>query len=217
MILCAATIAAQNTYQYQNVVEIPLDDFPSFMEGYRIQIGAFATEDAARTFANSLRDSLIYGLHLHYDDGLWLVRIGDFPDSVAVLEALDGDLNIARYQSVMVIPSRIKVNILADLPQRIPGFRIQVHVTPEREAALELGRKLDYDYYPEVRAYVIRHDSLYKVLLGDFRSRSETESLLKRLKGITGMNPWIIPALVYENPPPSPLQRPVSDPFDYMD
>lgn len=215
--LRVTTLSAQNTYQYQNGVEIPLDDFPWFVDGFRIQFGAFALEASARAFADSLRVTLRQSIHLRFYDGLYSVQVGSFRDSSRAVQYRDSKYKLAKYQNLLVVRDRIptEVNRFIDTT-RVRGFRIQVQAVSDRDQALELGRKLDFDN-PEVRAYVIQQDTLYKVQLGDFTSRGETEAYLERLNEVNDWEAWIIPAYVYKNPPISPLERPVSDPFDFKD
>lgn len=212
------TLSAQDTYQYQSAVEIPLDNFPAFVDGFRIQLGVLASEASARAFADSLRMTLEQSVHLRFDDGFYQVRVGAYQDSMSAVHYRNSAFLFSRYQNHLIVRDRIptEMNRTVD-SSRVPGFRIQVQAMSDRERALKLGRKLDFDYHPDVRAYVIHQDTLYKVQLGDFTSRCETEYFLERLKEVNKWDLWIVPAYVYLHPPPSPLERPVSDPFDFMD
>ena len=98
----------------------------------------------------------------------------------------------------------------------VNGFRIQVEALSDRAQALESAIKLDFNN-PEIRAYVFNKDGLFRVLLGDFKTRGECQDWLDKNRASAGLEGWIVPIQVYVDPQPSPIKRPESDPFDYMD
>lgn len=211
-----ATIFGQDTYLKNGGKEIPLDGFPSFTLGYRIQLGAFSSESTASTFRDSLQPCLDQRIHLHYSDGLWRIRVGDFLDSSAAINCMHLVLAPLDYPEGIVVKDRVTGLSMAEKAEKIQGFRLQVDAFSDRDRALKLARKLDFEH-PAVRAYVIEQDGLYKVQFGDFQTRAEGEVWLNKLKDTTDAKIWIVPTLIYENPPPSPVERPVSDPFLYDD
>lgn len=216
-LLYPATFFAQNTYQYRNGEEIPLDDFPQFTPGCRIQIGAFSSESLALAVMDSLNNEIRLKVHLYYADGFWKVRIGDFKDVGIAEHYLKTRLLPLDYHDARVIEDKVKLPLWRK-PERakIDGFRIQVNALSDREQALELGRKLDFGF-PDIRAYVIYQDRLYKVQLGDFRTWAKAEAWEQKLSELPDLNAWIVATQIYEDPPPSPLERPMVDPFEFND
>lgn len=216
-LLCPATLCAQIAYQYGEGMEIPLDDFPVSVTGYRIQLGAFSTESFAIAFRDSLQKLLEERVHLNYAGGFWRVRVGDFEDSSAAVSYLNEELTPLGYPAGIVVADKIKSSDHeTHQGVKIPGFRIQINALSDRDQALDLGRKLDFDY-PDERTYVIFQGGLYRVQFGDFRTRSESEVWLGKLGKVFDTELWIVPTLVYQNPPPSPLEHPVIDQFEYSD
>ncbi len=203
--------------QSEIVEEIPLDDFPHYTQGYTIQIGAFGTENAAQALKRSLLQKVEEKIHLRYAENLYRVRVGDFVDSISAVKFLKNTSALSSYTQAQIVSDRIKVDRdKMESRDKIGGFRVQVRALTDREKALELGRKLDFKFV-DVRAYVLRDDSVYKVQLGDFSRRVDAESFIKELEDIEEMETWVVPTRVYLNPPPSPVERPDSDPFDYTD
>ena len=216
-LLLSATLSAQVTYQYGEGTEILLDDFPVSTEGFRIQLGAFSSESSALAFKDSLQRLVPERMHLHYADKLWRVRVGDFADSSAAANYLSEVLSVLDLPAGIVVTDKvISPSPVVWQRVKIPGFRIQINALSDRDQALELGRKLDYNN-PEFRAYVIHQNGLYRVQFGDFRNRKECEVWLPRLKETYSSEVWIVSTLVYENPPPSPLEHPAIDQFEYDD
>ena len=209
------TFFAQDTYQYDDGEEIPLDDFPRFAVGYRIQLGAFSSESLALAMSDSLVHQIDQKVHLYYADDLWKVRIGDFDDSSAAGQYLKMKLWPLGFYNAEIIEDKVAVS-MAPEGIKVDGFRLQVKALSDRESALELGRTLDFNH-PDIRAYVIYQGGLFKIQIGDFRTRAESKTWLEKLRDLPDLDAWIVPTKVYLNPPPSPLERPMVDPFKYDD
>lgn len=216
-LLWPTTFFAQDTYQHDDGEEIPLDDFPKFALGYRIQLGAFSSESLALAMIDSLASQIDQRIHMNYADSFWKVRIGDFDDSSAAERYLKTKLWPLGYYDAEIIEDKVPI-IGSTAPGgiKVDGFRLQVKALSDRDQALELGRTLDFNY-PDIRIYVIYRDGLFKVQLGDFRTREESETWLEKLRDLPDLDAWIVPTKVYLNPLPSPLERPVVDPFKYDD
>ena len=202
-LLWPTTFFAQDTYQYVNGEEIPLDDFPQFTVGYRIQLGAFSSQNIALDLKSSLeakpsrsgKNRIDQKVHLRYERGFWKVRVGDFGDSSSAANHLRiltdylntklmplGYLDGRPQGSYEIIQDKVKqLSRPVETLPGLDGFRLQVKALSDREQALELGRKLDFDY-SDIRAYVIHQNGLYKIQLGDFKTRSEALILLIKLE-----------------------------------
>ncbi len=196
--------------------EIPLDDFPVFINGFRLQVGAFATEKAAVALRDSLKKSFSVPVCLHFSEGLWKVRVGAFTVESEARRFLEDELISRGFSDARVVPDKVPAPAGEGFGEKAPGFRIQVNALDDRQAALRAARDLD-GKYPRQRTYVVKQDSLYKILFGDFRSRSETEKWLTELKSTIAPEAWVVPGEIYVNPPPSPLEPPHTDPLDDLD
>ena len=212
LVASALPALAQN-----ETVEIPLDDFPRFVEGYRIQVGAFSMEQAALTLRDSLSDLFNENLNLKYEHHLWRVRIGEFVDRSEAEQFLIQEIRPAGFHDAQLVPEKVRCESKSVFEHpMVNGFRIQINALTDGNQALELGRRLDFNY-TDVRAYVLRQDSIYKVQFGDFSDRQEAERWLEILKEDNVFPIWIVPTSVYKNPLPSPIERPETDPFKFMD
>ncbi len=209
----SSVLSAQSDYGR----EIPLDDFPKFFEGYRIQVGAFSTEEAAVSLKYLLQEKVDEAVHLQYAQGHWRVRVGDFADSMQAADYITSALMPLGYSGSKMVRDKIKrIQDSASKAAMVDGFRVQVEALSDRAQALESAIKLDFNN-PGIRVYVFNKDGLFRVLLGDFKTRGECSNWLDKKRASEGSEGWIVPMQVYVDPPPSPVQRPESDPFDYMD
>ncbi|MCX6639286.1 MAG: SPOR domain-containing protein [bacterium] len=209
------TICAQKAFDNKNGQEIPLDDFPRCQTGYRLQIGAFSDQASAIAFRDSLRRELKIKVHLNYADRLWRVRIGDFSDSQAAKDFDEATLKKLGYQGALLVEDKIMtISTAGPAPQKRHGYRIQVKALSDREKALEYGRRMQIEH-PEVRAYVMVIDSVYKIQIGDFRHRGGADAWNKNLKKNSNIDGWIVETLIYEDPPPLEFDNPAMDSFKY--
>ncbi|TKJ40264.1 hypothetical protein CEE37_08025 [candidate division LCP-89 bacterium B3_LCP] len=217
LLMISSTIRAQDAYNHGEAVEINLDDFPRLVDGYRIQLGAFSKADYARNFKDTLDLRLDEKVHIRFEDNIWRVRVGDFSDSVSAAEYRNTALAFSNFFDARIVSDKIASNL--DNTQRSPkvqGFRIQVNALKGREQALELGRKLDFDH-SDIRVYVIFQKGSYAVRIGDFMSRSDAVNWMNKTVSLISSKAWIVPSMVYSDPPPSPVERPVGDPFEFKD
>jgi len=196
--------------------EIPLDDFTCFQNGYRIQCGVFGSEEAARAMMHDLQDIAGNEVSLHYESGLWKVRFGFYPTQSA--SNLDfAHLKLKGYDNLILVEDRIiptnQVNIRNN---KIEGYRIQVKALTDEKEALEYARKLNFQF-TDIRTYAIKYNGSYRIQMGDFKTRLESEVRLQELKKCLDNGAWIVETYVYETPPPSPVERPQVDIFEFMD
>lgn len=83
--------------------------------------------------------------------------------------------------------------------QIVPGYRIQVFATGIRESAEQV--KIAVETAIGERAYVERVDGIFKVRVGDCRSRPEAEDLLQRCRAAGYGDAWIVSSqVVYRRP-----------------
>jgi hypothetical protein len=221
LFLCFWGLAFATFAQEEHLIkdtEIPLDDFPVLMAGYRIQIGAFISESTAAQLKQKLSDQFQEKTHLSFTDGLWRVRIGDFQDSAQCAEFLQSFLLPQGYFDAEIKNDRIPVSVesIAIRPGE-PGYRIQFMALSDRETALDNARDLACRFR-DLQAHVILSDSLYKIQFGDFRLQSEAEAWKIEMGQVDSLAPMIVPAQVHGPVPPPPSQRtPEEDIFKYDD
>lgn len=212
-----STNFAQESYQYANEEEIPLDDFPGRLKGFRVQWGVYSSEKWALAALDSLKNQLNEKVHLHYENGLWKVRIGDFNDSLKAVSYRDSALVPCGVVAEVIADALlVPINCANETLEQIEGYRIQLEALSNREQALEKARKLNLNH-PEIRSYVIKQDGWYKIRMGDFQKRREAESWLAKIVEEQACEPLIIQSLIYLNPPPAPIERTVSDPLEYIE
>lgn len=61
------------------------------------------------------------------------------------------------------------------------GFRVQIFSGADRSMAYSAQAKFQAKY-PEMRTYLSYHDPVFKVHIGDFRTRLEAEKMMQELK-----------------------------------
>jgi cell division septation protein DedD len=215
LLVCAALAKAQS--DVKSSIEIPLDDFPAMVEGYRVQLGAFASEAAAVEFQHRLEAGCSKKTHLNYSDGFWRVRVGDFRDSTEALRFLTQEMNDDWGVNGLVVRDKIPLaEGELERPARLEGYRIQVNAFSTRESALEFAVNLTL-LLPDLRVYVVQEDPYYKIRLGDFRSQSEAAEKMKMLDSIPDLAPILVKTLINDLPPLEPGGYKPVDVFEYDD
>jgi hypothetical protein len=64
--------------------------------------------------------------------------------------------------------------------RNIPGFRIQVINTSDRNAAISAKTKI-YQLYPELKAYLLYQAPYFRLRVGNFKDKDEAEDYKKSL------------------------------------
>ncbi len=201
-----------------NEVEIPLDDLPVMKTVCAIQIGAFSSEERAIELKQSLQEKSGQKAHLHFEDNLWCVRLGDFADSLICRAYLDSLVVPAGHEDAFLVAD--KIPIARDTQFVVmgePGFRIQIAAFANRDSAVERAKDMACNF-PDLRAHVMLADSLYKVQFGDFRLQAEAEAWKIEFELIDSLQAIVVSAQVYGPAPPPPGQKtPDEDIFKYDD
>ena len=137
---------------------------------------------------------------------------GEFPGDVAHAESTFhpsdygietwADDTLARQPSPPIVDSVFLPSADAGA-DTVPGFRVQVAITQDIDAAASLKDSL-MAAFPDQWVYVVHHPPYYKVRLGDFGERHLAAALLDGLKR-RYPDAWIVPDRVLRTPPPKPI------------
>lgn len=64
--------------------------------------------------------------------------------------------------------------------RKMPGFRIQIINTTDRNTAMDAKSRV-YQLYPELKAYLLYQSPYYRLKVGNFKTRQEAEEYLRSL------------------------------------
>jgi len=174
-------------------------------KGYRCQAFAGASLANAQQVAARLRSLDFDSVYVFKSErGLYKVQIGDFDNREGAVELLDR-LRNAGIKNAWIVESDIRI---AKSPEEKGAFEdqknsrqqqfdleqeffyaIQVFATGDSLKALKLREVFQTE--TQNPAEVVREDSIWKVLIGRFKQRSEAEQLLKSLKRRRFVDAWI--------------------------
>jgi hypothetical protein len=94
----------------------------------------------------------------------------------------------------LLIKKQIEINDITtrDARRMSKGFRLLVVNTTNREEAINAKTKL-YQYFPDLKSYLVYHAPYYKLKAGNFKEKEEAEDFQKKLdpyfpKGVFVMN-----------------------------
>lgn len=214
--LVSATFA-QPPHPINSDREIPLDDFPVLISGYRIQIGAFSSQKSADQSKQKLQSKLSAKVHLRQENSLWRVRVGDFIDSVSALKFMRSKPFSPWVKKAALVADQIPVSLdSSPTPPMVPGYRVQVYALADKDQALKSARNLT-GLFPEVRIHVLLSDSLYKIQIGDFKDSTTAATFKESITGTADLKPFLVQMNVYDLPPPQPTMSAPKDIFKYDD
>ncbi len=94
----------------------------------------------------------------------------------------------------MLVKKQIQINeeTTRDARRAMPGFRIQVVNTNDRNQALAAKTKV-YQLYPELKVYLLYQAPYFRLRVGNFKTRPEAEPYLKTMtKQFQGNNITIV-------------------------
>ena len=82
-----------------------------------------------------------------------------------------------------LVHRQIAANELATRESRrnVPGFRIQVMNTPDRNKIYDAKAKV-YEQFPDWKPYVLYQAPNYKLRVGDFKTEDEAQAALQQLQ-----------------------------------
>ncbi len=76
--------------------------------------------------------------------------------------------------------AQINEETTRDARRNVPGYRIQVINTNDRNAAINAKTKL-YQLYPELKAYLIYQSPYFRLRVGNFKEKEDADDYLKTL------------------------------------
>ncbi len=174
-------------------------------KGYRCQAFAGTALANAQQIATRLRSLNFDSVYVFKGDrGLYKVQIGDFDNREGAVELLD-QLRNAGIKNAWIVESDIRIakspeekgafedqknskQQQFDLEQKF-FYAIQVFATSDSLKALKLSDVFQTETQNPTE--VIREDSIWKVLIGRFKHRTEAEQLLRSLKRRRFVDAWI--------------------------
>lgn len=81
----------------------------------------------------------------------------------------------------------------------VPGFRIQVVNTTDRNQAIQTKTKV-YQSFPELKAYLLYQSPYFRLRVGNFLTRKDAEAYQKKLAKEFTQNIYIVNDIVETNP-----------------
>jgi hypothetical protein len=109
--------------------------------------------------------------------------------------------SILSRESQFIQESSSSAMYVAAAPETIPGFRIQVMLTPEIDSATAVFDSLNQSLADDW-IYVVYDSPYYKVRVGNYAERSDAAPMLNLLIGRGYRDAWIVPDNVMKSPPP---------------
>ena len=100
-----------------------------------------------------------------------------------------------------LIRKQIEINEYTTRESRrnIPGFRIQVINTTDRNEAIQ-AKTTVYRLFPELKAYLLYQSPYFRLRVGNFESRKEAESYQRQLSKEFKKNVYIVNDVIEVNP-----------------
>ena len=101
----------------------------------------------------------------------------------------------------MLVKKQIEINEVTTRDQRrfVPGFRIQVMNTNDRNKAIEAKTKI-YQEFPELKAYLMWKAPFYRLKVGNFADRKEAEQYLSSIQRIFTSGVYVVRDTIEVNP-----------------
>jgi len=100
-----------------------------------------------------------------------------------------------------LIKKQIQINeeTTRDSRRNIPGFRIQVASSNDRNMVFNIKTKI-YQLYPELKPYLIYQPPNYKLKVGNFRTPEEADPYLQKLIQNFPSGVYLVPDIIEVKP-----------------
>ena len=101
----------------------------------------------------------------------------------------------------LLVKKQIEINEVTTRESRrfVPGFRIQVMNTNDRNKAIEAKTKI-YQEFPELKAYLMWKAPFYRLKVGNFKDRKEAEEYLSSIQRIFTSGVYVVRDTIEVNP-----------------
>jgi SPOR domain len=100
-----------------------------------------------------------------------------------------------------LIKKQIQINEMTtrDSRRNIPGFRIQVASSNDRNEVFTIKTKI-YQLYPELKPYLIYQPPNYKLKVGNFKTPEEADPYLQKLIQSFPSGVYLVPDIIETKP-----------------
>jgi hypothetical protein len=100
-----------------------------------------------------------------------------------------------------LIKKQIQINEVTtrDSRRNIPGFRIQVASSNDRNLVFNIKTKI-YQLYPELKPYLIYQPPNYKLKVGNFKTPEEADPYLQKLTQNFPSGIYLVPDIIEVKP-----------------
>jgi len=100
-----------------------------------------------------------------------------------------------------LIKKQIQINeeTTRDSRRNIPGFRIQVASSNDRNQVFNIKTKI-YQLYPELKPYLIYQPPNYKLKVGNFKTPEEADPYLQKLIQNFPLGVYLVPDIIEVKP-----------------
>lgn len=167
------------------------------VRGFRCQVFASSSQEAALEMATKLRRLQLDSVYvIQGADNLYKIQTGNFVDRNDAQTLLD-KLYHAGFEGVWVVETEIhipKEKAYIDQSQSFEEqnkfyFSVQILATKKIENAQEFESVLEKEI--SVPIYIIENDGFWKLLIGQFETKSEAQALLEDLRENGYLDAWI--------------------------
>lgn len=182
---------------------------PSFreIEGFRVQVFAGIDSLSATTIKYQVAQDVAEPAYLIYENGLYKIQVGNYPYRMDA-DQMKLRLNEKGYDGAWVVKRMIliadqelvpateePVQSLVDETNPPAGtmvgaFRIQVLATGDPARAQELAAILQNQF--NYRSFYESSGMLHKVFIGNFQTRAEAETMLRRVRENGYHDAWLV-------------------------
>ena len=104
-----------------------------------------------------------------------------------------------RIDALVKKQAQVNEETTRDARRNMPGFRIQVINTSDRNAAISAKTKV-YQLYPELKAYLLYQSPYFRLRVGNFRDKEEADDYLKALSKQFSGNVFLVRDIVEVKP-----------------
>lgn len=96
-----------------------------------------------------------------------------------------------------LVQKQIEINELTtrDARRNVPGFRIQVINSPDRNKVYAAKVKI-YEEYPDLKPYLLYQAPNYKLKVGNFKTQEEAEQAMQQLSRLFPSGLYVIRDIV---------------------